>query len=64
MRYRSTSAMIAPTKTPSARSKSAGSAILVSEQPQVTAANYWLNNPEEVERFLQKITDRLHATEW
>jgi trehalose 6-phosphate phosphatase len=40
-----------------------GVAILVSEQPQVTAANYWLNNPEEVERFLQKITDHLHATE-
>src|ERR1700745_3468442 len=40
-----------------------GVAILVSEQPQVTAASYCLNNPEEVERFLQKITDRLHATE-
>jgi trehalose-phosphatase len=40
-----------------------GVAILVSEQPQVTAASYWLNNPEEVERFLQKITDHLHATE-
>jgi trehalose 6-phosphate phosphatase len=40
-----------------------GVAILVSEQPQVTAASYWLNNPEEVERFLQKITDRLHTTE-
>ena len=40
-----------------------GVAILVSEHPQVTAANYCLNNPEEVERFLQKITDRLHATE-
>src|SRR6201981_2311902 len=40
-----------------------GVAILVSEQPQVTAASYCLNNPEEVERFLQEITDRLHATE-
>ena len=40
-----------------------GVAICVSEQPQVTAANYWLKNPEDVERFLQKITDRLHATE-
>ena len=36
-----------------------GLAILVSEQPQVTAARYWLNNPEEVECFLQKITDLL-----
>jgi trehalose-phosphatase len=40
-----------------------GVAILVSEHAQVTAANYWLNNPEEVERFLQRITDRLRATE-
>ncbi len=40
-----------------------GVAILVSEHPQVTAANYWLRNPDEVERFLQKITDRLHTTE-
>jgi len=40
-----------------------GVAILVSEHPQVTAASYWLHNPEEVEEFLQKITDRLHATE-
>jgi trehalose-phosphatase len=40
-----------------------GIGILVSEHPQVTAANYCLNNSEEVERFLQKITDRLHATE-
>ena len=40
-----------------------GVAILVSEQPQITAASYWLNNPEEVELFLQKITDRLHTTE-
>ena len=40
-----------------------GVAILVSEQPQITAASYWLNNPEDVELFLQKITDRLHTTE-
>jgi trehalose 6-phosphate phosphatase len=36
-----------------------GVSILVSEQPQVTAASYSLNNPEEVECFLQKITDLL-----
>jgi trehalose 6-phosphate phosphatase len=40
-----------------------GVGILVSEQPQATAASYRLKDPEEVERFLQKITDRLHATE-
>ena len=40
-----------------------GVAILVSEQPQITAASYWLNNPEEVEHFLQKLTDCMHATE-
>ena len=40
-----------------------GITILVSDQPQVTAASYGLHNPEEVEEFLQKITDRLHATE-
>ena len=40
-----------------------GVAILVSEQPQITAASYWLNNPEDVELFLQKVTDRLHTTE-
>ena len=39
-----------------------GVAILVSEHPRATAANYCLNNPEEVERFLQKITDHLHTT--
>jgi trehalose-phosphatase len=38
-----------------------GIGILVSEQPQITAASYSLNNPEEVERFLQEITDRLQA---
>src|SRR5262252_3697675 len=36
-----------------------GVGILVSEHPQATAANFCLNNPEEVERFLQKITHRL-----
>jgi trehalose-phosphatase len=41
-----------------------GVGILVSEQPQVTAASYSLNNPEEVERFLQKLIDCLHATEF
>lgn len=40
-----------------------GVAILVSEHPRVTAASYKLKNPEEVECFLRKITDRLHATE-
>jgi len=38
-----------------------GVAILVSEQPQVTAANYWLNNPEEVERFLGELIAGLPA---
>jgi trehalose-phosphatase len=38
--------------------KERGVGILVSEHPQVTAASYWLNNPEEVEFFLRKITDR------
>jgi trehalose 6-phosphate phosphatase len=37
-----------------------GVAILVSEQPQLTAANYCLRDPEEVERFLQEIADRSH----
>jgi trehalose-phosphatase len=40
-----------------------GVAILVSEQPQETAASYRLSNSEEVERFLRQITDRLQATE-
>ncbi len=40
-----------------------GVAIVVSDEAQVTAASYTLRNPEEVERFLQKLTDRLHATE-
>src|SRR6266498_5758995 len=38
-----------------------GVGILVSEHPQATAANYWLNNPEEVERFLGEIIARLPA---
>ena len=38
-----------------------GISILVSEQPQVTAASYWLNNPEEVESFLRELTARLPA---
>ena len=50
-------------KTPSSALEKRGVAILVSEQPQVTAASYWLHNPEEVEEFLQKITDRLHTSE-
>jgi trehalose-phosphatase len=40
-----------------------GVGILVSEQPQATAANYRLQDPDEVERFLREITDRLHPTE-
>jgi trehalose 6-phosphate phosphatase len=39
-----------------------GVGIIVSERPQVTAANYRLNNPEEVERFLQEIINRQHTT--
>jgi trehalose 6-phosphate phosphatase len=38
-----------------------GVGILVSEQPQITAASYWLNNPEEVERFLRELIARLPA---
>src|SRR5437762_1503633 len=38
-----------------------GVGILVSEQPQVTAASYWLNNSEEVDRFLRELIARLHA---
>jgi alpha,alpha-trehalase len=40
-----------------------GIPILVSEQPKITAATYSLKDPDEVERFLQIITDRLRATE-
>ena len=36
-----------------------GVGILVSEQPQVTAARYRLNNPEEVERFLRALTENV-----
>jgi trehalose-phosphatase len=36
-----------------------GVGILVSEQPQVTAASYWLNSPEEVERFLRALTENV-----
>jgi trehalose 6-phosphate phosphatase len=32
-----------------------GVTIVVSEQPKVTAASYWLKNPEEVERFLREL---------
>jgi trehalose 6-phosphate phosphatase len=39
--------------------KERGAGILVSEQPQVTAANYWLRNPDDVERFLQELIVRL-----
>jgi trehalose-phosphatase len=35
-----------------------GVAILVSEDPQATVANYCLNNPEEVERFLRELIAR------
>lgn len=38
-----------------------GVGILVSENPQATAANYHLNNPEEVERFLEELIARLPA---
>jgi alpha,alpha-trehalase len=36
-----------------------GVGILVSEQPQVTAATYSLKNPAEVEQFLRALTARL-----
>ena len=36
-----------------------GVGILVSERAQATAANYCLNNPEEVERFLRELIARL-----
>jgi trehalose-phosphatase len=32
-----------------------GVGILVSDQPELTAASYWLKNPEEVERFLREL---------
>jgi len=40
-----------------------GVGILVSEQPQATAASYRLKNPEEVEYFLKKIIERLQSAE-
>jgi trehalose 6-phosphate phosphatase len=36
-----------------------GIGILVSEQPEVTAASYWLKSPDEVERFLKEMVPRL-----
>jgi len=36
-----------------------GIGILVSEQPQVTAASYWLKNPEEVECFLRALIENV-----
>ena len=36
-----------------------GVGILVSEQPQETAASYCLNNPEEVEHFLRALTENV-----
>ncbi len=36
-----------------------GVGVLVSEQPQETAASYWLRNPDEVECFLERIAYRL-----
>ncbi|MGC2625209.1 MAG: trehalose-phosphatase [Candidatus Udaeobacter sp.] len=36
-----------------------GVAILVSKQPHETAASYYLNNSEEVERFLSELSARL-----
>jgi alpha,alpha-trehalase len=41
--------------------ESRGVGILVSEQPQTTAASYWLKDPVEVERFLRALTDDLRA---
>ena len=38
-----------------------GIGILVSEQPQVTAASYWLKNPDEVECFLRDLIAHLPA---
>jgi alpha,alpha-trehalase len=36
-----------------------GIGILVSERPQVTAASYWLKNPDEVDCFLRELIARL-----
>jgi len=41
--------------------KERGIGILVSEQPQVTAASYWLKDPEEVESFLRELIGCLPA---
>jgi trehalose-phosphatase len=41
-----------------------GVGVVVAEHAEPTAARYSLKNPEEVERFLQNIPDRLHATEF
>jgi len=41
--------------------KQRGIGILVSEQPQVTAASYWLKDPEEVESFLRELIGCLPA---
>lgn len=38
-----------------------GIGILVSEQPQVTAASYCLTNPEEVEHFLRVLTKNISS---
>ena len=38
-----------------------GVGILVSEQQRVTAASYWLSNPEQVERFLREMIASLPA---
>jgi trehalose 6-phosphate phosphatase len=40
-----------------------GVGILVGDESQSTSATCSLRNPSEVERFLQKLTDRLDATE-
>ena len=41
--------------------KERGIGILVSEQPQVTAASYCLKDPDEVEHFLRELIARLPA---
>ena len=43
--------------------KGRGVGILVNDQSQTTSATYSLKNPSEVEYFLQKITDYLHAAQ-
>ena len=39
--------------------KKRGIGILVSDEPQVTAASYWLKSPEEVEWFLRAVTENV-----